>query len=47
MHPGIISTVLKFHDFSVTQILREIIFGEFINSKSDILAALNFVNLII
>ena len=45
-----ISTVLKFHDFSVAQILREIIFGEFENSKSAILAilaALNFGNWVI
>ena len=33
----------KFYDFSVTQILREINFGEFRGSKSAIFGALNFV----
>ena len=39
----------KFHDFSVTWILREINFGEFRSSKNanfDILGALNFVDLV-
>ena len=39
----------KFHDFSVTQILREINFGEFRRLKSAIFAilgALNFVYLV-
>ena len=39
----------NFHDFSVTQILREITFGESTTSKTAIFAisgALNFVNLV-
>ena len=42
-------TMCKFHDFSVTQILREINFGEFRSSKTDgfvILKAPNFVELV-
>ena len=40
-----VRTVWKFHDFSITQILREINFGEFRSAKSAIwtdLEALNF-----
>ena len=43
------STVWKFHDFPITQILREINFGESRSSKTAffaILVALNFVDLI-
>ena len=36
------STVWKFHDFSITQILREINFGDCTSYKSAILKALNF-----
>ena len=42
-------TVWKFHDFSVTQILREINFGASRNFKTGVFAileALNFVNLV-
>ena len=45
----ICSTVCKFEDFSVTQILREINFGDFKSSKTAIFAilgALNFVDLV-
>ena len=42
-------TVWKFHDFLITQILREINLGESGSSKTTIFAifgALNFVNLV-
>ena len=44
------STVWKFHDFSVTQILREIHFGESRSSKITVLAfsrALKMINLVL
>ena len=44
-----LSTVWKFQDFSVTQILREINYGESRSSKTAvfaILGVLNFVNLV-
>ena len=34
----------KFHDFSITQILREINFGDFTSAKSAILANLGALN---
>ena len=43
------STVWKFQDFTISQILREINFGESESSKNSVIAifgALNFVNLI-
>ena len=39
-------TVQKFNNFSVTQILREINFGEYRSSKTAILGALKLVNVI-
>ena len=45
-----LSTVWKFQDFSVTQILREINYGESRNSKTVIFVisgALNIINLVI
>ena len=44
-----VDTVWKFHDFSITKILREFNFGETRGSKNAILAilgALEFVNLV-
>ena len=38
------STVWKFHDFSITQILREINFGDFTSAKSATLAHLGALN---
>ena len=35
----------KFHDFSITQILREINFGDFTSAKSAILTHLEVLNL--
>ena len=46
---GCIHTVWKFHDFPITQNLREINFGEIQNSKTPVYAyfeALDFVNLV-
>ena len=40
------ATVWKFHDFSVTQILCEINFGEFRTSKSTIFAILGALNIV-
>ena len=37
-------TVWKFHDFSITQILREINFGDSRSAKSAILAYLDYLN---
>ena len=37
-------TVWKFHDFSITQILREINFGDSANAKSAILRHLEVLN---
>ena len=47
-HTGILTTVWKFHDFPVTQILREINFGESRSWKIAVFAiseALDFVDL--
>ena len=42
--PKIYSTVWKFHDFSITQILREINFGDSRSAKSAILPHLQALN---
>ena len=39
-----LNTVWKFHDFSVTQILREINFGDSTSAKSAILTHLDVLN---
>ena len=42
----IFHTVRKFHNFSITEILREINFEDSVIAKTAILGALNFVNLV-
>ena len=41
---SIVSTVWKVHDFSITQILREINFGDSTSAKSAILTHLDVLN---